>query len=171
MADTDVDTATVQGMEDEPHTIEQRAMAAVALRAAGWDYGKIARFHGFANANAARNVVERALADLVQPEDIKRMRDLHRLRYDRLLRSVWPKAIDPDKLGHLDYFRAAMAVMDRQATLDGLNAPTQHEIITPDQRSVIEWVTDMVKRAGYSASAEADIIDVEIEQAMPDDDD
>jgi hypothetical protein len=141
-----------------------RAEAAVTLKLAGASYTQIAEHLHYTSATRAREAVERALAQAAASEETRdQMRVLISRRLDRLLQAVMPRAVhtrDPD---HLAYNKAALAIVDRQARLFGVDAPTQVHFTTPDSAVIEEYVARMTALARSERSAEeADIMDAEV---------
>lgn len=152
-------------------TSEQRAEAALALRLSGAGYPAIARTLEYVNAAAARHAVEKILAASAhEAKDVATLRAMTSQRLERLLRSVWSKATDPDDEEHLAYSRTALAIIDRHARLVGADAPQKMEVYTPDQEAQEAWIRGMLEQVGPKGiEEEADIIDVEFEETHPDD--
>lgn len=151
-------------------TPEQRAEAALTLRLSGAPYAAIARTLEFVNAGAARSAVEQLLAESGGSErDIAAARAMTSSRLERLLRSTWPKATDPDDPDHLQYVRTSLAIIDRHARLLGADAPQKLEVYTPDQKAQEEWVQAMLREVGPDGvEEEENIIDAEIVEMDPD---
>lgn len=160
---------------------EQRVRAALSLKIAGAPYSAIAEQLGFANALAARNVVERYLASMVSEGDVRSQRNLMSERLERLLRAVWPKAlqetIEVEVSGkgdtkkrvtvinekQLEYVRTSMMLVDRMARLHGLDAPQRVEITRASDSEVVEWAHRMAESAGMLGAREAeDIMEAEV---------
>lgn len=141
-----------------------RAASAVALRVAGASYSDIARTLGYSSAHRARSAVERVLASTADsPEERDRVRDLTDRRLNRLLQSVMSKATNPRDPEHLAYNARALAIVDRQARLHGVDAPTQAVIHTPSAERVEEYIGKVLAFAKVSLdNDEADIIEAEV---------
>lgn len=171
----DLITRATTGEEINPDLGEpdrrDRAEDAVALAVAGAGYTEIARICQYPNEWSARAAVEKALgASAPKGEKRELERAKHRRRLDALLKAVWTKAINPRDADHLNYHRAAIAVLDRQARLYGLDAPTQ-VTITPSQEKIEETLArfeSLARTEHEQAEAEiteaGDIIDAEIEE-------
>lgn len=137
-----------------------KAQAAVALRLAGTGYTQIARTLGYSSPTRARSAVERALASSVdKAEDHSHMRELTDRRLNRLLQSVMGKAVDPKDPEHLSYNARALAIIDRQAKLHGIDAPTKVQVTPTDQdiQRYIEAVHPLAR--AHAEMEEADILD------------
>lgn len=169
MTDTEALALSETGLDDVPKVkgangdYPTKAAAAVALRMAGADFTTIAEELNYANASAARNAYETALASVASdPKDIEHQKMLAHMRLERLLLSVWPKATDPKNLEQIAYVRSALSIIDRHARLLGIDSPQQMVVHTPDARSVTEWVTGMLAQVTHGElEAESDIIDAE----------
>jgi hypothetical protein len=142
----------------------RKANAAVQMRLAGATWGEIAQALGYPTPRQALIATERALVkQLDNNEDREKMRKVAGARLERLLRSVWPKAIDPDSPDHLIAVGKARDLVDRHAKLYGLDAPTEVVVHTPTQTELESWVTRLLATSeprvvGY------DIVAGEIEQ-------
>jgi hypothetical protein len=141
---------------------ETRIEAAVNLRLAGASYSDIAKTLDYSSPYRARTAVEKALAaDIASPEERDIARRLADKRLNKLLSSVMSKALNPKDPQHLAYNARAMAVIDRQIKLWGLDAPTQVQISATDQQ-----IMELVEVVRPSAEAdklqiEADILDAD----------
>lgn len=146
----------------------RKANAAVQLRLAGATWTEIAEALGFPTPRQAMVATERALVkQLESGDDRERMRKMAGARLERLLRSLWTKAIDPDHPEHLIAASRAREVIDRHAKLFGLDAPTEYVVHTPTTTELEAWVA-RVAGAGAAMLAQADVIDAEeIEEDEP----
>ena len=149
---------------DDTRDPRSRAEAAVTLKMGGASNHEIAQTLGYSSARHARTAVERALAAAgTNPESRDYLREIMRRRMDRLLRSVMPKATNPNDPNHLAYSARALAIIDRQIRLDGLDAPTQVAISTPDAARVEAYISQVLALAGAQGAAEeADILDADV---------
>lgn len=140
----------------------QRAEAALALRLSGASFTQIAKVVGYASAYNARSAVERVLAQSAEsPEERDQMRVLIDRRMNRLLQSVMGKATDPKNPDHLAYNARALAIIDRQAKLHGVDAPTKIQF-TPTDEHIQQYVAQMTQLANADTAAEeADILDAD----------
>jgi len=144
---------------------QSRALSCVALRIAGASFSAIAEVNELGSPAIARQIVEEALAASVdENKDIAKLRALHSLRLDRLLQSVMPQAVDKKNVKRLDYLRAALSIIDRQAKLHGTDAPQRLEVYTPDNQRKEEWLRRALEEIGgiKGLEEEADIIDAEV---------
>jgi hypothetical protein len=137
---------------------ERKANAAVELRLAGATWDQIALTVGYPTAREALVAVERALEKHLGEQDREKLRDLAGFRLERLLRSVWGKAIDPDHPEHLTAATKAREIIDRHARLYGLDAPTEVVVHSPTQQEIERWVSQVVSHS-LPEVEEYDIID------------
>lgn len=140
-----------------------KAQAALALAMHGAAPSTIADMLGYSSAYRARQAVERVLASSADSaHDRDKMRELNKRRYDRLLQSVMPKAINPKDPKHLDYNARALAIIDRIGKLYGVDAAQQVQITATDERiqEVVQRFAPMM--AQQNQEVEADIIDADI---------
>lgn len=145
---------------------ETQTEMAVALRIRGASYTQIARIAEYSSPTHARSAVERALASTAEsPEERERMRVLVDKRLNRLLSAVMTKALDEDSPEQLAFNARALAIVDRQAKLWGLDAPTQVQITPSDQH-----IQDYINRVRQLANADSEAVEAEIleEAGYPD---
>lgn len=141
---------------------QRKANAAIQLALAGATWDEVAEVVGYPTARTARVAVERALEkQLTDSDSREKMRKMAGARLDRLLRSVWPKAIDPNHPDHLMAIARAKDVIDRHAKLYGLDAPTELIVHTPTQIELEAWAARVMTVLNPSV-AEYDILDAEI---------
>ncbi len=143
---------------------QTREEAIVSMRLAGASFEAIARVQELTSATVARRTFEAAIAATLDSDsDIPKARKLTGMRLERLLQSVWNKAINPKNPEQLAYMRAALSVIDRHAKLYGLDAPQKMEVYTPNQEDKEAWIRGMIEQVGQDGVAqEADIIEAEI---------
>lgn len=166
------EAAVVEGRDLNPDLAEPqeddnptRAEGAVALRIAGASYSDIARIQGYSSAFRARQAVERALAaDAGTPEEREQQRVLVDRRLNRLLQSIMGKAVDPSNPDQLAFNRQALAIVDRQARLHGVDAPASVAIYTPQAEDVNRYIATMLALHRQATFQEAEIVDVEVEE-------
>lgn len=144
-----------------------RASAAVTLAVQGAGYPDIARILDYRTPVEAKSAVWDAIASVgADHGDVEKMRTLMSHRLDRLLYAVMSSATDTSNPDQVNYGRFALAILDRQAKLYGLDAAASVVIYTPTQREIAahaERVTQIMRAA--SGAVEADIIDVEVVEA------
>ncbi len=133
-------------MPDRQGAERRQGMAALALRLSGAGYDEVADALGLDNAGQARAAAEgaleaRAWEDL---EGRKRLRTECSARIERLLRSVWPKAVDGEHPEHLTAVKVAKELIDRHIKLYGLDAPTEVVVHSPTAAEIDAWVAAVV---------------------------
>lgn len=152
-------------MADLPRTPARQANAALALRLAGAGYDEVADMLGLASAGAARTAAESALEARAW-DDVtgrEKLRAENGARLERLLRSVWAKATNPDDPEHLVAVRVARDVIDRHCRLYGLDAPAEVVIHSPTTHEIDAWVAGMISASTEELRAmEPEIIDAEV---------
>lgn len=141
-----------------------RAAAAVALAVEGAGYTDIARVLEYRTPMEARRAVWDALGSAgVDADSAEQKRTLIAKRLDKLLYSVMRRGTNPDDPDHLSYARLALAVIDRQARLYGLDAPQQMVVYTPAQAELNAYVAEVKQLMAKAAGGEEfDIIEGEI---------
>ena len=141
-----------------------KAEAAVTLAMMGASPTDIAKTLNYSSAYRAQRAVERALAsgsnDPLGRED---MRKLIGKKLDRLQAAVMSKALDPNDPNQLAYHARALAVVDRQAKLWGVDAPLQVQVNAADEQ-ILAFV-EMV-----SPNAAADKLAIEADPMADDED-
>lgn len=143
----------------------QRAESAVGLRIAGASYTNIARTLGYSSAYHARQAVERALAQTAEsPEERDQQRVLTSRRLNRLMQSVMGKATNPRDPDHLAYNQQALRLIDREAKLWGVDAPTQVSVHSASDEQIAAFVQKALAlgRVAGEEAEEADILDAEV---------
>lgn len=139
----------------------RKANAAIELRLSGATWSQIAEALGYPTARQALVATEKALEKALKDNDRESMRRLAGARLDRLLLSVWSKAIDPAHPDHLLAVSKAREIVDRHAKLFGLDAPTEVVVHTPTQTELEAWVARVVALR-IPQVEEDDILDGEV---------
>lgn len=139
------------------------AEAAVAMFVWGASYSEIKNKLNYSTVRHARMAVERALAASADSEeDRDKMRVVISKRLNRLLGSHMSKAVDPKDPQQLAYSARVLAIIDRQAKLYGVDAPTQIQFTASDDH-IREYVEFMMPQAREDQKAiEADILEGDI---------
>lgn len=130
------------------------ANAAVALRVAGASYDEVALTLGYTSPESAREAVESALAATGSIEGREALRREEAARLERLLRSVWDKALDGDSPEHLPAVKVAVSLIDRHIRLLGLDAPQEVAVYTPAASEIERWVNDQLSQVMPVASVQ-----------------
>ena len=124
---------------------DRKANAALQLKMAGATWEEIASTIGYPTARAALVATERALEKELRTEESQsQMRGLAGKRLERLLRSVWTKAINPDHPEHLAAVTKAREILASHSKLYGLDAPTEMVVHSPAQQELEKWVAEAV---------------------------
>ena len=133
-------------MSDERPSVPRTGMAALALRLAGAGYDEVADALGLASVAVAREQVETALIARAWDDKAgrERMRTEQTARLERLLRSVWPKAMNGEDPEHLPAVKTARELVDRIIRLHGLDAPTEVVVHTPTTAELEAWVAGVI---------------------------
>lgn len=139
----------------------RKAEAAVALRLAGAQYDEIAQALNYPNERAAMAAAEAVLAAAATAEDKAKMRTVASMRYERLIRAIWQKAINPDDPEQMSAVRAARELIERHVSLMGLAVPQELVVRTPTQAELEAWVAQ-VSQYSLPVVEEADIVDVDV---------
>ena len=137
----------------------RKADAALQMRLSGAEWEDIAVVLGYPTGNHAQVAYEKAMQrQLRTPESKEELRRLARLRYERLLRGVWAKAIDPADPEHLAAVTKAREVIASITKLEGTDAPTEVSIYSPAQQEIEAWVAEQINKT-VPQLEESDIFD------------
>lgn len=118
-----------------------RAAAAVNLLIAGATYPDIAKTLIYKSVDEAKRAIWGAIGSIEMDETRRgRERELMARRLNSLISSGWKRANNPHDPDHLAYQRLMLAIMDRQAKLYGLDAPSESIVYTPSQQEINEHV-------------------------------
>jgi hypothetical protein len=140
----------------------RKANAAIQMRLAGATWHEIAIALGYPTERQACVATERALIkQLESGEDREKMRKLAGARLERLLRSAWPKAIDPDHPDQLLALTKCREVIADHRKLYGLDAPSEVVVHTPTLSELEGWVAQVLS-IGQPQVVEYDILDGEV---------
>lgn len=124
---------------------ERKANAALQMRLAGATWNDIAEVIGYPTPRQAVIAVERALEKELSTEQSQaKMRSMAGQRLDRLLRSVWTKALNPESPEHLQAITKARELIAQHAKLYGLDAPTEVVVHNPTAHELEQWVATVV---------------------------
>lgn len=157
-------TSTITGPDPELNRARDRkANAAVQMRIAGASWDEIAEVIGYPSGRDALVATERALEKELRELSKDGMRQMAGRRLERLLRGVWPKAIDPDNPEQLPAVGKAREIIADHRKLFGLDAPTEIAVHAPTEQELANWVATVVN-VGRPALEEADIFDIEAEE-------
>lgn len=141
----------------------RKTNAALQMRLAGATWNEIALTLGYPTARTALVAVERALErELRTTGDRDALRRLASARLERLLRAVWPKAIDGDHPDQMTAVNRAKELVGQWSKLHGLDAPTEVVVHNPTQAEIDAWVLSVLAHS-QPAVVEYDIIEGQIE--------
>jgi hypothetical protein len=112
-----------------PHVVRitEKALRAVELRKQGLSFEAIAKQCGYNSQPAAYMAVKAALQRSLR-EPAEELRTLEAKRLDTLLAGIWGHAI----AGELSYVDRVLTIMQRRATLLGLDKPFKVAETTPE---------------------------------------
>lgn len=146
--------------ENATRARQRKTHAAIAMRLGGGTWAEIALTLGYPTPRAACVAVERSLEKELDTADREHLRRLAGARLDRLLRSVWPKAVDENSPEQMVAVSRARDLVADHRKLFGLDAPTEVVVHNPTQAEIEAWVATVVSVQPYVA--EHDIIDGEV---------
>lgn len=142
---------------------QRKANAVLQLRVAGASWEEICVSLGYPTPRTAQVAFEKALEKQLDNDmDREKLRKLANARLERLLRSVWPKAIDPEHPDHLIALTKARELIAQHSKLYGLDAPTEVVVHNPTLHELESWVSTVITMRNPPVD-EFDIIDVEEE--------
>lgn len=118
----------------------KKGEAALALRLAGATFSEIAETLNFRDENQVRARINAELAKGVAEADRAKHRELATLRYERLLRALWGKAIDPANPEQLPAARASRELIDRIVAVQGAAVPQEVVITNPTSQELMAWI-------------------------------
>jgi hypothetical protein len=143
----------------------RKSNAAIQMRLAGASWTEICVALGYPTPRAALVAVEKALERELRTEpDRDKMRQIAGARLDRLLRSVWPKAIDTESPEQMVAVQRSRELIADWRKVYGLDAPTEVVVHSPTQRELEAWVVQ-VTAANTAPVEELDIINGEVEES------
>ncbi|MBW1639565.1 hypothetical protein G3H63_10855 [Microbacterium resistens] len=132
----------------------EKANRAWQLRVAGVSWDGIAKAVGFADKSAAYRAVNNFFGGVPQP-DRGMLREVARQRGEHLWRRAF-QAVEETK-GSPAAIRAALAVLERHARLDGLDEPNRVEVNMPDGEDFQRLVAAAAAGMGLEIPVNADI--------------
>lgn len=134
--------------DSEEIIVRQREAEVLRLRKAGFTFAAIAEALQFYDASGAKKAYDRAMqATIQQPAD--ELRVLQRERLDDLLAGIWEKATKGDTWS----VDRVLAIMDRQARLDGLDAPSRVNHTVTD--AMMQEIEDLAATLGIGTEVDA----------------
>lgn len=138
-----------------------RANAAMNMLIAGASYQEIARILGYKNTDLVKRAIWQAMGSIEMDETRRaREKELMARRLNKMISSGWNRANDAHDPDHLAYQRLMLAIMDRQAKLYGLDAPSESIVYTPSQAEINEHVARVRNLVVVEAGdVEADVLE------------
>lgn len=140
-----------------------RAAAAVNLLISGASYQDIAKVLVYRNVDEIKRAIWKTIGS-IEMDEVRRAREkeLMARRLNTMIGSGWKRANDPGDPDHLAYQRLMLAIMDRQAKLYGLDAPSESIVYTPSQQEINEHVARVRNLVVVEAGdVEADVLEAD----------
>lgn len=134
----------------------QRVADAWAMRVRGAGWAEIATAVGYANPQNAMRAVRNYVGKLPEPS----RSDLRSMWRERL-EFLWPLAARDVEAGKSGAVRSAVALAQRAAQLDGLDAPQRVQIDASDAE-IDALVNQILELEGVTPVRELDILDAEV---------
>lgn len=138
-----------------------RASAAVNLLLSGASYRDITKTLLYRTVEETKRAIWTAIGS-IEMDEVRRAREkeLMARRLNAMIGSGWKRANNPDDPDHLAYQRLMLAIMDRQAKLYGLDAPSESIVYTPSQAEINEHVARVRNLVVVEAGdVEADVLE------------
>lgn len=114
--------------ESNPTTLDvdvfEKERLVVQYRQGGATFDQIATRIGYADESGARHAFKRAMERMRDDAIDGEMRELHRLRLETALQSIWPKVIK----GDFEAIKVMLKILERDAKLFGIDAPIKAEL-------------------------------------------
>lgn len=157
------------GNEEDRRAVEKAPKLTVKAMLTPWmagaSYMELANLFGLPSAAAARQAIERALAEAAPDTQADRSMLIKKasMTLDLLQRNLMNKALDgknPDQRG---YAETVLKIHDRKAALFGLNAPSTMLLATPSDDELQNLVRQIAGASGTAVPEEEDPF-VEMEQ-------
>ncbi len=120
-------------------TAVERQLRALELRKQGHTFPEIAEAVGYATASGAHKAVVKALRNTLR-EPAAEVRALYLERLDLVLQAMAPRMLEGNSGAALAYLKA----LERQAALQGLDAPARQEVNLNTERIA----KDLARRTG-----------------------
>jgi len=139
-----------------------KGRAALALRLAGASYSEIAETVGYNTPGDARKSVVRELGDYEADDESRTfLRTEEAARIERLIRSVWGKATNPNDPEHLVAVKTAAGLIERHSRLLGLDAPQEVLVYNPTAVEIDQWVAQMIGQTSGPEVIEGEVLGIE----------
>lgn len=137
--------------------------AALQMRLARVEWSEIAEVVGYPTPRAAKVAVEQALERELDedPHSKDLMRNMAGQQFNRMIRAIWAKAMDPDHPDQLSAQRELRTNIQAYSKLYGLDAPSEMIVHTPTREELDAWVNAQ-SRTKATLLEEDNIFDVEV---------
>lgn len=160
----------------DPGEVEKRAVRrrnALNMKKDGATYEQIAEALGYANKGHAYKDIQKSLAEVNKETTLaaEEYRALQNERLEIMFAAIWPRAVgmDPNTRG-VDLRAAEMILklMERQARLNGVDAPTKTEVTV--SQGVDARIEELFSMLGVQ-STNPEVIQGELESGEEEDED
>jgi hypothetical protein len=128
---------------EEMTQVAKKGEAALSLKLAGATFEEICDTLGYRTTAACRRDIAIALAENVADVDRETHRHLATMRLERLLRAIYPKAIDPKSPEQLPAGRLAKEYVHEIALLNGAQMPQEIVLHNPSNPELMAWIARM----------------------------
>jgi hypothetical protein len=135
----------------------QRAQRAWAARVAGATWDQAATAAGYRHKSSCIRGVQRYFDRLPDLEDTPERRRLWRAR----LEVLWRQTVVDASQQRPGAVRAGVAVAQRAAALDGLDAPTRLEVYSPTSQEIAAYISAFRARLQITDEREPDVVEVD----------
>lgn len=156
--------ADENGTKEVVRARERKVHAAIQMKAGGAEWSEIAEVLGYPTGRHALVAVENALEKELNETDKTFLRSLTSKRLERLIRAVWPKALDPDSPEQMVAVGRARELIADHRKLFGLDAPTEISVHSPDNDEIQSWVAEVAAIGAPKLEEDDNIFDVEYEE-------
>ncbi|MFD4957538.1 hypothetical protein [Microbacterium sp. NPDC058389] len=137
------------------NNIDRKAVEAWTMRVAGFTWEEISQRVGYANRHNTIRAVRDYFGELPQI-DREELRGIARARGEWL----WRHAAEDVEKRRPGAVRAAVAALQRQAALDGLDVPQAHVLVTPTEAEYQMLVARILGASGIEAPTEPDVLEL-----------
>jgi hypothetical protein len=122
----------------------------------------VAEIVGFHDAPTAHRAVKRWFGRVpeIDPDESRAM-------WRERLELLWRQSLTDSTQQRPGAVRAAVAVAQRAAALDGLDAPTRVEVYNPTVAEIAEYVQNMRASLGDVPETEPEVVDAEVVPVLP----
>mgnify|MGYP003598956016 CR=1 FL=1 len=143
-------------IEEAKSNPQKSAEAALAMKLSGASEHQICEVLGYTSPAKVIEAISNMLAksSLVNNLTKSQMQAFMYQRYESLLKSVMPDAINPKSAKHLNANRRAQEIMDRQVVLLGLQEPARVQVETVSDQRLVEIANAFKEARGLEPSRE-----------------